>query len=59
MLNRPSARRTAVEAYLRNGAIPQPAHAAYTTWRRDELDLCQTYHVPHAQQESLPRLLCT
>ena len=57
MLNLPSALRTAFETCLRNAAIPKPAQAAYTKWLRYYLDFCQKYHVPHAQQESLPRFL--
>jgi integron integrase len=57
MLQLPSALRTAFETCLRDAAIPKPAHAAYTKWLRYYLDFCQKYHVPHAQQESLPRFL--
>jgi hypothetical protein len=57
MLHLPSALRTEFDACLRNAAIPKPAHAAYTKWVRYYLDFCQKYHVPHAQQESLPRFL--
>ena len=57
MLNLPSALRTEFDTCLRNAAIPQPAHAAYTTWLRYYLDFCQKYHFLHAQKESLPRFL--
>jgi Phage integrase, N-terminal SAM-like domain/Phage integrase family len=57
MLQLPSALRTAFDTCLRHAAIPKPAHAAYTKWLRYYLDFCQKYHVPHAQQESLPRFL--
>ena len=57
MLNLPAALRTAFDTCLRNAAIPKPAQAAYTKWLRYYLDFCQKYHVPHAQQESLPRFL--
>jgi integron integrase len=57
MLNLPSALRTAFATCLRNAAIPKPAHAAYAKWLRYYLDFCQKYHVPHAQQASLPRFL--
>lgn len=56
MLNLPSALRTEFERCLGNAAIPKPAHAAYAKWLRYYLDFCQKYHVPHVQQESLPRM---
>src|SRR5262245_55032390 len=57
MLQLPSALRAEFEACLQHAGIPKPAHAAYTKWLRYYLDFCQTYHVPHAQQASLPRFL--
>src|SRR5919108_2910555 len=57
MLNLPSVLRTEFDTFLRNAAIPKPAHAAYTKWLRYYLDFCQKYHFPHAQQDSLPRFL--
>ena len=57
MLQLPSPLWAEFEACLRHASIPRPAHAAYTKWLRYYLDFCQKYHVPHAQQESLPRFL--
>jgi hypothetical protein len=59
MLTLPAALRTEFDTCLRHAAIPQPAHAAYTQWLRDDLDCCQKSHVPHAPRESLPRFLHT
>src|ERR687888_1658048 len=57
MLQLPLALRTAFDTCLQHAGIPKSARAAYTKWLRYYLDFCQKYHIPHAQQASLPRFL--
>jgi Phage integrase, N-terminal SAM-like domain len=57
MLQLPLALRTAFDTCLQHAGIPKSAHVAYTKWLRYYLDFCQKYHIPHAQQASLPRFL--
>jgi integron integrase len=57
MLQLPLALRAEFYTSLRRAGIPKSAHAVYTKWLRYYLDFCQKYHIPHAQQASLPRFL--